>query len=116
MLFNIFLSDLPNIFDSECDPVQLNNSFLHCLMYADDLVILSESSNGLQCALDKLHDYCSKWKLLVNINKTNVMIFNKGVTLSQVNLLIMANHQYKMLVNIVILVLFLFHRDLSRKL
>lgn len=78
ILFNIFLNDLPNIFDAECDPVELNNHPLSCLMYADDLIILSESASGLQCALDKLQSYCMKWKLLVNIDKSNVMIFNKS--------------------------------------
>ena len=78
LFFNVFLSDLPNIFDSDCDPVQLDKSKLHCLLYADDMIIISESAHGLQRALDKLHDYCDKWKLLVNINKSNVMIFNRG--------------------------------------
>ena len=78
MFFNIYLSDLPKIFDQSCDPVQLNDSPLSCLMYADDLIILSESAQGLQCALDKLQIYCNKWKLLVNIDKSNVMIFNKS--------------------------------------
>lgn len=78
IFFNIFLSDLPEIFDAECDPVNLNNASLSCLMYADDLIILSESASGLQCALDKLNSYCNKWKLLVNIDKSNVMIFNKS--------------------------------------
>jgi len=78
IFFNIFLHDLPNIFDASCDPVTLNNSFLSCLMYADDLILISESAKGLQCALDRLYDYCNKWKLLVNIRKSNVMIFNKS--------------------------------------
>ena len=78
LFFNVFLSDLPQIFDDSCDPVNINNSPLSCLMYADDLIILSESANGLQCALDKLYDYCSKWKLVVNIDKSNIMIFNKS--------------------------------------
>ena len=55
-----------------CDPVTLNNSPLSCLMYVDDLV-----TSGLQNALDNLHNYCSRWKLSVNINKTKIMIFNK---------------------------------------
>ena len=78
IFFNIFLSDLPDIFDSNCYPVKLNNTSLHCLLYADDLITLSESSDGLQCALDKLHQYCLKWKLIVNIDKSNIMIFNKA--------------------------------------
>ena len=49
IFFNIFLSDLPDIFDSNCHPVKLNNTSLHCLLYADDLIILSERSDGLQC-------------------------------------------------------------------
>jgi hypothetical protein len=47
-------------------------------MYADDLILISESAKGLQCAIDKLHAYCMKWKLVVNINKSNIMIFNKS--------------------------------------
>jgi hypothetical protein len=76
--FNIFLSDLPDIFYSSCDSVNINNLPISCLMYADDLIILSESAKGLQCALDRLYNYCSKWKLIVNIDKSNIMIFNKG--------------------------------------
>ena len=42
-------------------------------------VILSEiSAKGLQKAIDRLQDYCSKWGLTVNIDKTKVLIFNKG--------------------------------------
>ena len=78
IIFNILLGDLPDIFDSNCHPVKLNNTSLHCLLYADDLIILSESSDGLQCALDKLHQYCLKWKLIVNIDKSNIMISNKA--------------------------------------
>jgi hypothetical protein len=47
-------------------------------MYADDLVIMSKSASGLQNALNKLHGYCSHWKLSVNITKTKIMIFNKS--------------------------------------
>ena len=49
-------------------------------MYGEDLIILSESTraSGLQCALDTLQSYCMKWKLLANIDKSNVMIFNKS--------------------------------------
>jgi hypothetical protein len=77
-LFNLYLYDLPDIFDTSCDTVTLYDTELSCLMFADDLVLLSTSSTGLQCALDKLQDYCNKWQLIVNTSKTQVMIFNKG--------------------------------------
>ena len=65
LLFKIFLSDLPGIFYSACDPVQLYDTKISCLLYADDLILLSESPNGLQMCLNKLDLYCNKWYLQV---------------------------------------------------
>ena len=77
-LFKIFINDLPSYLESTPDPVHLNNIDLHCLMYADDLVILSESATGLQANLGKLQSFCDDWCLTININKTKVMVFNKA--------------------------------------
>ena len=78
LLFNLYLSDFPDIFDSTCEPVMINNTSVNCLMFADDIVIMSESAQGLQNCLDKVSTYCNLWGLTVNIKKTNVIIFNKG--------------------------------------
>ena len=79
LLFKIFTDDLPSIFDNTCDGCTLYNSdSISCLMYADDLVIISSSKTGLQNGLNKLHSYCQKWKLRVNIKKSNAIIFNKS--------------------------------------
>jgi len=59
-LFKLFLNDLPEIFDATCNPVLLNNSTLNCLMYADDLIMVSETPEGLQECLNKLSIYCKK--------------------------------------------------------
>ena len=77
-LFNIFVNDLPDIFDSTCDPVPLGGSLENCLLYADDLLLMSLTENGLQHCLNKLFDYTKKWKLQVNLKKTKVMVFNKS--------------------------------------
>jgi hypothetical protein len=45
------------------------------LSFADDLVILSNTSGGLQNSLNKLEKYCFDWQLTVNTKKTKVMIF-----------------------------------------
>jgi hypothetical protein len=47
-------------------------------MYADDVILISESAHGLQNCLNKLSDYCETWNLCINIDKTKVMIFNKS--------------------------------------
>ena len=78
LLFNLFLHDFPDIFDDECDPVLCGTLKMNCLMFADDLVLFSESAPGLQNCLNKLNTYMKKWNLKVNINKTKVVVFNKG--------------------------------------
>ena len=59
------------------DPVTLSNlCHVSCLMYADDVVIISKSPSGLQKCLDASHDYCQEWKLNVNLKKTQAMVFS----------------------------------------
>ena len=69
-LFNLFINDIPLIFDQLCHPVQLGNMRIQCLMYADDIVLLSESKEGLQRCLAKLETYTEKWKMKLNHKKT----------------------------------------------
>ena len=77
-LFNLYLNDLPNefIFDGN-DSVKIGQSDISCLLYADDLIIMATSPEALQKCITKLEQYCTKWKLEVNLKKTKVMIFNK---------------------------------------
>ncbi|KAL5005625.1 hypothetical protein ScPMuIL_016783 [Solemya velum] len=77
LLFNLYLHDLPSIFE-DCDPIRLHDTDVSCLLYADDLVIVSRSYCGLQRALNNLSDYCQKWDLTVNLDKTKIIIFNRG--------------------------------------
>ena len=76
ILSNIFQNDLHKIFDKNCKPLELNNKDINSLSWADDLVLLSSSPEGLQRCLDKLYDYCYKWGLTVHPEKTKCMIVN----------------------------------------
>ena len=58
------------------DPPKLLTKIINCLLYADDLVILSLSAEGLQKSIDNLFTYCTKWGLTANIEKTKVLVFN----------------------------------------
>ena len=76
-LFNLFLSDLPKTLKQPgTEAVQLDNEYINLLMYVDDIVLLSHTSSGLKKLLGLLHEYCEKWGLRVNTNKTKVIIFN----------------------------------------
>ena len=75
-LFNLYVNDLPKLLQkAECDPVHLSGKPINILMYADDMLILSKSAKGLNRALHLIHVYCNKWQLLVNVNKTKVIVF-----------------------------------------
>lgn len=77
-LFKIFINDLPKYLLSSQDPIYLNNKRIDCLMYADDVILLSSSASGLQEKLNLLQAFCDDWCLSINIEKTKVLIFNKA--------------------------------------
>ena len=82
LLFNLYLNDLPFLLDntSHSDPLVLPNGVkLNSLLYADDLILLSRSQQGLQNCLNKLQSFCDDWKMTVNLKKTKTMIFQKKV-------------------------------------
>ena len=51
---------------------------LFTILYADDTVLLAESVAELHSELNYFYEYCEKWNLKVNTNKSNVMVFSKG--------------------------------------
>ena len=51
---------------------------LNILLYADDIILFGKNPTDLQNALNYLEEYCNKWKLTVNTNKTKIMVFRKG--------------------------------------
>jgi hypothetical protein len=75
-LFKLYINDLPELFGLDCDPPSLIHRKISCLFFADDLILLSKSPEGLQKLLTKLDNYCKKWNLTVNVNKTKILIFN----------------------------------------
>ena len=78
-LFNIYLNDLPEMLNiASTTEVMLRERPTHCLLYAHDLVIFARSAKGLQRILNKLESFCEKVDLTVNLDKTQVMIFNNS--------------------------------------
>ena len=56
----------------------LENERIHLLLYADDCIILSESTDDLQDALNSLDLYCQENTLKINTDKTKIMVFSRG--------------------------------------
>ena len=93
MLFALFLNDFSLFLQDKCCginllPKKLNKHAkqneiqvyikLFTLLYADDTLVLAESPEDLQTALDALHEYCNTWSLHVNSDKTKIVVFSRG--------------------------------------
>jgi hypothetical protein len=81
-LFAFFVNDLVDTileYFTDGIGIQVEGYNIPLLMYADDMILMSDSSQGLQELLDVFHDYCSKWKLKVNLNKSSVLVCNRNI-------------------------------------
>ena len=84
----------------------INNEHINCLMYADDVLLLSESKEGLSECLDKLYAYNKKWCLTINKRKTKVITFQKSGKTKKLNIkynntLLEKTNEYKYLGTII---------------
>ena len=75
----MYLNDLSEEL-STCNDlgVKLNEWLVTILLFADDMVLFSDSRQGLQNGLDQLAEYCDKWGLTVNVPKTKCVAFKQG--------------------------------------
>ena len=77
VLFSLFMNYLPQYFkQNKCPGVVLGDPSLNCLMYADELLVISPSPEGLQQSLDVIHKHAQDWKLKVDTKKSNIIILS----------------------------------------
>ena len=78
LLFFLFISDLEHeLLANSSGKVRIGEQEVRVIMFADDLVLLVETSEGLQQSLSALYHYCHSWQLKINADKSKVMIFSK---------------------------------------
>ena len=79
-LFNIFLADFQTLVETDaCDPVTLEESSpLGCLIWADDILLMSKSKVGMDNMLSALKSFSNDNGMTLNIKKTKIMTFNKN--------------------------------------
>ena len=76
-LFGIYIDEITEFIAQQGGSgVELGDTQIHIMLYADDIVLLSESEHGLQGHLNALDDFCIKKGLVVNLGKTKVLIFH----------------------------------------
>lgn len=83
ILFPIYLNDPESYLERIESGVKLKNHHngvdvflkLFVLLYADDTVLFSYIPIQFQNLLNRFNEYCSQWRLKINMSKTKVVMF-----------------------------------------
>ena len=75
-LFKLFLEDLPDYLNAE-KGIYIGGIQIPYLLFADDLVLMSESPTGLQNLIHGLESFCSQWHI-ANQEQTRFVVLRKS--------------------------------------
>ena len=79
-LFAIYVNDLEDYLRGANAGVTISDVKFLLLLYADDVVIFAESAEKLQEQINKLYMYCMEWRLRLNTEKSQILVFRRGST------------------------------------
>ena len=89
LMFTIFVNDFETYLKNYCEVLSFPPNSLEsdpdfdegeifALPYADDTIVLTESEEDMQKALNAAFHYCSKFSIRINCSKTKNMTFSRG--------------------------------------
>ena len=73
ILFAVFINDLAALMNQLDAGVWIGEDKLSLLMYADDIVLLSENPEQTQSQLDVMTQCCSQWVMAINAKKSQIV-------------------------------------------
>ena len=76
-LFGISIFDVHNHINQSRDGLQIDDTCMSSPSYADDIVLLSNTKNGLQKMMNYIHIYGNKWRISFSASKTKCMVFGE---------------------------------------
>ena len=76
-IFNVFMNVFIIHLKLQRIGCEISSLFLGCLLYADDMILICPSVNGLQVMLDKCSEIASLLSLQFNVNKSHCLIIGK---------------------------------------
>jgi len=74
-LFSVYINDLAERINSLNCGITVDDIQLSILLYADDIALIAPDENSLQSMLNAVSEWCSTWKLSINVNKTKIIHF-----------------------------------------
>ena len=79
-LFILYINSLLRDLNSKKLGVNCGQINVCSLAYADDIVLISETADGLQSLMNTVNDWCKCWRVLINPLKTKVVHFRRKGT------------------------------------
>ena len=84
-LFCLFINDLFDALrqgEDLTDPININEMKISTVIYADDLLLMSQSKEGIVKQLQIVQCFCQNNGLTINYNKTKIMVNNVNIKYS----------------------------------
>jgi hypothetical protein len=84
-IFILYIDELYNLLkENNIKGIFINENFeeIVCLMFADDIANFAETVVNLQQHINVIESFCESTGMEVNLNKTKIMVFRNGGTLS----------------------------------
>ena len=69
--------------NESCGEVKIGDCTVRRLLFADDLVLLDSTQNGLQQALDRFSDGCSVAGMKISTTKTETMCLSTDIRIGK---------------------------------
>ena len=79
ILFSIFFNELIDTINSTNTGIKWTTISINCLLYADDIVIITKNAKDLKKCLTKITEYGIKWRCSFNGKKSQVVIHGRKI-------------------------------------
>lgn len=75
LLFDFYINSLADDIKQLDMGITVGTKRISIMLYADDVVLLTDNAKDLQRLLDTVSIWCSKWRLTLNPDKTKIVVF-----------------------------------------
>ena len=77
-MFSILIDTLLDELNACQNSLTLDGKNVNVLAFADDVVLIANSEHELTILLNCLEKWCQRWKIVVNLDKTKIVVFSPG--------------------------------------
>ena len=74
ILFSCYINDLVRRLKELGYGVSIGDRDLTALLYADDIVLMTNSASEMQALIDEVDKFCAEWRLDLNPKKSQIMV------------------------------------------